>query len=183
MQRQRRSVVSLLVPRSVMSCLLTLPLTIFAQGEGRVIYWSPDGALQAIVTPVHVAEAGFHEHAVEIRSKDGTFLYQRDFSSEDHEHGRCVAYATWSPDSQFFTFSTTSSGGHSTWHTYTFSYVRRPNQIYYLDDFVGGSLSEVLFYFTKPAVFHSKRYNSREDKGVSGKPINVEVDLNSIKFG
>jgi len=166
----------------ILSALLLTPLAVFSQGEGKVVYWSPDKTLQAIVIPLHIAEPDFHEHAVEIHSKEGKLLYKKDYSSEDHEHGRCIVHASWSPDSQFFAFSTTSSGGHSSWHCSSYVYSRRLNEIFYLDDFVGGPLVEAMFNFTSLAVFRSKRLNYKDGKQIAEEPIHVEVDLNKIKF-
>jgi len=46
----------------------------------------------------------------------GAVLATKGFKSPDGEHGRNVQKTEWSPDSQFFVFSTASSGGHSPWH-------------------------------------------------------------------
>jgi hypothetical protein len=153
-----------------------------AQGFGRVVYWSPDDTLQTIVSPTYKEKPDFSEHSVEIRSKTGDLIAKEDYSSPDHEHGRCVLKAGWSPDSNFFAFSTTSSGGHSVWHVSTFAFNRKQKKIFYLDDFVGGALVEKDFYFSSPAVFHSKRNNWTDGKQVSDDPIPVDVDLNNVDF-
>jgi hypothetical protein len=43
----------------------------------------------------------------------------------------------WSPDSQFFIFSTASSGGHSPWHWQTYFYDRKRKTFEEVDDFTG----------------------------------------------
>jgi hypothetical protein len=43
----------------------------------------------------------------------------------------------WTPDSQFFVFSTASSGGHSPWHWQTYLYDRKNNLFKELDDYTG----------------------------------------------
>ncbi|PYJ23221.1 MAG: hypothetical protein DME20_00915 [Verrucomicrobia bacterium] len=67
----------------------------------------------------------------------GTVLATKDFKSPDGEHGRNVQKAEWSPDSQFFVFSTASSGGHSPWHWQTYFYDRKQKLSKELDDFTG----------------------------------------------
>jgi dipeptidyl aminopeptidase/acylaminoacyl peptidase len=161
---------------------LAFSQVVHAQGYGRVVYWSPDDVLQAIVIPSHNEEPYFSEHSVEIRSKAGALLAKEDYSSSDHEHGRCVLKAGWSPDSNFFAYSTTSSGGHSVWHVSTFAFDRKQKKIYYLDELVGGSLVEKDFYFSSPAIFHSKRNNWQDEKQISEDAIPVDVDLNTIDF-
>jgi hypothetical protein len=67
----------------------------------------------------------------------GVVLATKDFKSPDGEHGRNVQKAEWSPDSQFFVFSTASSGGHSPWHWQTYFYDRRRKIFKEVDDFTG----------------------------------------------
>jgi hypothetical protein len=61
----------------------------------------------------------------------------KDFRSSDGEHGRNVQKNEWTPDSQFYVFSTASSGGHSPWHWQTYFYDRRANTFKEVDDFTG----------------------------------------------
>ena len=98
-------------------------------------YESPDKRVIAIVAPVGKSK-GFesYESRVELRSRSGKLLAQRDYSSKDGEHGYCVTNATWTPDSQFFVFSLENSGGHSPWHSPIEFYSRAKNKILSLDD-------------------------------------------------
>jgi hypothetical protein len=155
---------------------------VFAQGHARVVYWSRDHTLQAIVVPKHINDPDFHEHAVEIRTKSGALLHQQDYSSADHDHGRCILEAAWSPDSQFFAFASTSSGGHSSWHTPIYVYKRAPNKIYYLDDAAGGPLVGQHFFFTAPAVIHAQRLNYKDGKKIAEDPIPVSLDLHKASL-
>ena len=67
----------------------------------------------------------------------GAVLATKSFKSPDGEHGRNVQKAEWSPDSQFFVFSTASSGGHSPWHWQTYFYDRKRKVFKEVDDFTG----------------------------------------------
>ncbi len=169
----------MLAPRILLILFASVSLA-HAQGSGRVVYWSPDESLQAIVNPTVKDRADFGEYSVEIKDSKGDLLTKEDYSSPDHEHGRSILKAGWSPDSQFFVFSTASSGGHSAWHVPTFAYARKENRIFYLDDFVGGSLVDKDFYFTSPALFHSKRNNWKDEVQIAEEPLPIEIDLNSI---
>ena len=120
---------------------------------GRVIYVSPDEKLRAVVIPTKKAEGEFHESRVEIQSASAAHVAVNDHSSPDHEHGRGVLKAAWTPDSQFFVYSTTSSGGHSAWHFETFVFVRSLSRFYELDQFAGARLSIQSFHFSTAADF------------------------------
>jgi hypothetical protein len=99
---------------------------------------SPDQQLRACVLSIGThPNPPFNESRVEIRNMDGTVLSTKDFKSPDGEHGRNVQKMEWSPDSQFFVFSTASSGGHSPWHWQTYFYDRKRNTFKEVDDFTG----------------------------------------------
>jgi hypothetical protein len=49
------------------------------------------------------------------------------YASIDGEHGLGVEHASWTPNSAFFVFSTSSSGGHEANHFPTLLYSRRAN--------------------------------------------------------
>jgi hypothetical protein len=99
---------------------------------------SPDQQLRACVLSVgRHPNPPFNESRVEIRNMKGVVLATKDFKSPDGEHGRNVQKDEWSPDSQFFVFSTASSGGHSPWHWQTYFYDRKRNTFKEVDDFTG----------------------------------------------
>ena len=99
---------------------------------------SPDQQLRACVLSVgRHPNPPFNESRVEIRDITGVVLANKDFKSPDGEHGRNVQKAEWSPDSQFFVFSTASSGGHSPWHWQTYFYDRKRKDFKEVDDFTG----------------------------------------------
>jgi hypothetical protein len=99
---------------------------------------SPDQQLRACALSIgkHL-NPPFNESRVEIHDIKGTVLATKDFKSADGEHGRNVQKMEWSPDSQFFVFSTASSGGHSPWHWQTYFYDRKRKVFKEVDDFTG----------------------------------------------
>jgi hypothetical protein len=98
---------------------------------------SPDQHLRACVSSVGKHEAPFNESRIEIHDVNNRILAFKDFRSADGEHGRNVQKNEWAPDSQFYVFSTASSGGHSPWHWQTYFYDRRANTLREVDDFTG----------------------------------------------
>jgi len=105
------------------------------QGPDQAVaksYASPDGKLQAEV----LSKGSAQESRVEVRDQQGVLLASRDYSSRDGEHGQIVDEARWTPDSQFFVFTTYSSGGHSPWQTPTYFFNRRENKIRDLSEFL-----------------------------------------------
>ncbi len=102
---------------------------------GGKVYVSPDGQLRAIVQPS--GKLG-DESRIEIRISHGRRVYRKDFGSSDGEHGKGVAQASWTPDSKFFVWSMTSSGGHHPWSSPIDFYSRRLRSSRSLDAIVGG---------------------------------------------
>jgi hypothetical protein len=99
---------------------------------------SPDQQLRACVLSVgRHPNPPFNESRVEIRNMKGTVLAAKGFKSPDGEHGRNAQKMEWSPNSQFFVFSTASSGGHSPWHWQTYFYDRKTRTFKEVDDFTG----------------------------------------------
>ena len=95
------------------------------------IYPSPDGALRALVFPVDVSlyATPDMESRVVIRTSKGDTLTSKDYSSPRGANGYYVFNAKWSPDSQFFVYSMSSSGGHSPWSFPMMVYSRQKNRI------------------------------------------------------
>ncbi len=94
-------------PRAEMSCQTLAP----------EIFISPDGATHAVVLPVDVSlyATPDMESRVVIRSSKGDTLTSNDHSSPRGDNGYYVYAAKWSPDSDFFVYSLTSSAGHQPW--------------------------------------------------------------------
>jgi hypothetical protein len=140
------------------------------------IYPSPDKGLRALVLPV---EADLHatpdmESRVVIRSADGKLLTSKDYSSPRGANGYYVAHARWSPDSQFFVFSTASSGGHSPWSFPTWVFSREKNVIVSFNKMIGDNpTTSEEFKFSGP---HTVTATTWEKPG-SDNRIPVAVDL------
>ena len=73
------------------------------------------------------------ESNLEFYSPKNQMLCSLDYSSEDGEHGFRVVKAAWTPDSNYFVFSLSSSGGHQPWHAPTLFYSTRDNTVRSLD--------------------------------------------------
>jgi len=109
---------------------------------------SPDGKYLAIVIPLPKAPYGSGESKIEIHVKDA-IVSSASYSSEDGEHGFGVERAKWSPDSKFFVYSMSSSGGHQSWHFPTYFISVNDFKTRYLDDYVG-SITQPKIVFTPP---------------------------------
>jgi len=153
-------------PRAEGSCLTVRPQ----------VYPSPDQTLRAVIFPV-----GLDLHAtpdiesrVVIRANDAKLLTSKDYSSPRGANGYYVVRARWSPDSQFFVYSMSSSGGHSPWSFPTWVYSRQKNLIISFNEIIGGNptVSED-FNFLGP---HTVTATTWEKAG-SDKRIPIVVDL------
>lgn len=136
-------------------------------------YTAPDGSLRVVVAPVS-KEAGRSEYEsrIEFRSIDGKIACVLDYSSEDSEHGFGVVKAEWTPDSQYFVFSLTSSGGHQAWHAPTQFFSRKDRKIRTLDDYVAAAgISNADFRLVAPNAIKTEVW--REEKAV---PITLKLD-------
>ncbi|MGD1026926.1 hypothetical protein [Candidatus Binatus soli] len=125
--------------QKLLTVLLVLQILVFgsyrsarAEAPGQVIA-SPDGALRALIIPLH-NNGGFEESRVEIHGTGDKLLCTKDDSSNEGEHGLKVEKGRWTPDSRFFVYNTTSSGGHQAWHSPTFFYSRANNRIRNLEE-------------------------------------------------
>ena len=92
-------------PRAELSCSNVKPQ----------VYPSPDGSLRAVVYPVDISlnATPDMESRVVIRTSKGDTLTSKDYASPRGFNGYYVVNAQWSPDSKFFVYSMSSSGGHS----------------------------------------------------------------------
>jgi hypothetical protein len=104
------------------------------------IFVSPDKALRALIYPADVSlnATPDMESRVVIRSSAGDTLTSKDYSSPRGMNGYYVYVAKWSPDSRFFVFSMTSSGGHSPWSFPIMVYDRKSSVIANFSDMIDG---------------------------------------------
>ena len=119
---------------------------------------SPDQKLVSVIVPLgrdlkskHIEEDSEYECRIDIYDSKNHRIWSKDFSSTDQDHGRGVAFESWSPDSNFFVFSTVSSGGHHPWQYFTYVFNRQNNAIICLDDLIG-PVVQSKFSFSSPDV-------------------------------
>jgi hypothetical protein len=159
-------------PRSESSCSNAKP----------VIYASPDGALRGVVLPVDVSlyATPDMESRVVIRTSKGDTLTSKDYSSPRGTNGYYVVNAKWSPDSQFFVYSMSSSGGHSPWSFPLMVYSRQKKRIAALSDMIDGKPTvSADFHFSGP---HTLVASTWKQPGAWEDKVPVIVDL-EVAFG
>ena len=165
---------TLLLVFVMVSAMAAAEPTRFAKQEKRVRqYPVPDGSARVVVVPVG-KEAGRSEYESRItfQSNDGKIACTLDYSSEDSEHGFGVVKAEWTPDSQYFVFSLTSSGGHQAWHAPTQFLSREDGTVRTLDDYFAAGISKAEFRLVAPSVVKTE---VAEDKSVA-----VSVNLAAL---
>jgi hypothetical protein len=141
------------------------------------IYPSPDGTLRALVLPVDVSlhATPDMESRVVIRTSKGDTLTSKDYSSPRGANGYYVVSAKWSPDSQFFIYSMSSSGGHSPWSYPMAVYGRGKNLIAKFSDMINGNPTiSGDFNFTGP---HTVVASTWKQPGSLDDKVPVTVDL------
>ena len=153
-------------PRAESSCLTVKPQ----------VYPSPDQTVRAVILPVDV---DLHatpdmESRVVIRANDAKLLTSKDYSSPRGANGYYVVRAKWSPDSQFFVYTMSSSGGHSPWSFPTWVYSRQKNLFASFNEMIGRNptVSED-FSFSGPHTVTAFTW----EKAGSDKQIPIVVDL------
>src|SRR5215470_12479536 len=142
------------------------------------IYPSPDGALRALVFPVDVSlyATPDMESRVVIRASNSDTLTSKDYSSPRGANGYYVVNAKWSPDSQFFVYSMSSSGGHSPWSFPIMVYSRKEKRIAKFSDMIDGkpTLSPD-FRFTAPNTLDARTWKAPGDLD-DKVPVSVSLD-------
>ena len=155
-------------PREEGSCLTADPQS----------FPAPDGATLALVFPadLDLNTTPDMESRVAFRGKDGQLLNSRSFASARGANGYYVVNGAWSPDSQFFVFSLTSSGGHSPWSFPTWVFSRETRAIVSFNQMIKGrpTLSPD-FTFVGP---HTVTATTWEKEGSQTKlPITVDLAI------
>jgi hypothetical protein len=146
------------------------------------IYPSPDGAARAVVFPADISldSTPDMESRVVLRGSKGDTLTSKDHSSPRGMNGYYVVTAKWSPDSQFFVYSLSSSGGHSPWSFPMMVYGRKKNVIAAFSDMIQGNPTvSGDFNFTGP---HSVTASTWKQPGSPDDKVPVTVDLDAA-FG
>jgi dipeptidyl aminopeptidase/acylaminoacyl peptidase len=134
-------------------------------------YISPDGRFVAHVVPLPKARYGSGESKIIIKTNKGKILYSKDYGSEDGKHGFGVVRAAWTPDSQFFVYSMSNSGGHQPWHTPIKFISITDFKAHSLDDYVG-PIMDPNFELNKPNIIRAdKRKDSLETE-----PFEIRLD-------
>ena len=133
--------------------------------------------LHAVVLPVDVSlyATPDMESRVVIRTSDGNTLNSEDHSSPRGEQGYHVYAAKWSPDSAFFMYSLTSSGGHQPWSFPIMVYSRKRNAIAKFSDMIGG-LPTLLGSFDVSGP-NSLTAATWKEQGAFDDPVPVTADL------
>lgn len=138
-------------------------------------YFAPDRGARVVIVPVG-KQLGRedYESRIEFRGTANTLYCGLDYSSPDSEHGFGVVRARWTPDSQYFVFSLTSSGGHQAWHAPTQFFSRRKRIIRTLDDYADAPISSPYFELQAPNTV--KTSVARQD----GKDVAVSFKLDTL---
>lgn len=124
-------------------------------------YKSPDKTIVATIISTERPEAT-SESRIEFRTTAGEILGHADYSSGDGEHGYGVVKAAWTPDSQFFIYSLTSSGGHQAWHSPVKFFSRKEKKVFSLDNALRDSVSNPQFDVTAPDIVTVELYFSEK---------------------
>jgi hypothetical protein len=115
-------------------------------------YFSPDRQMRAVIV---ADDPQPHRRAAESRvliyRSNGTIASAVDYSSPDGAHGFGVVKAAWTPDSQFFVYSMTSSGGHQPWKSPTYFYSRKNNKTQGIEQTLGKPVLSPDFTLSAPA--------------------------------
>jgi hypothetical protein len=159
-------------PRAEMSCQTLAP----------EVFVSPDKATHALVYPMDISlyATPDMESRVVFRSSDGTTLTSQDYSSPRGANGYYVFHGQWSPDSQYFVFSMSSSGGHSPWSFPTKVYAVKKKLVANFSDMIGGNPTvSGQFQFSGP---HTLVASTWQKPGATDDAVPVSVDLDAA-FG
>lgn len=141
------------------------------------IYPSPDGTLRALVYPVDISlnATPDMESRVVIRSSKGETLMSKDYASPRGFNGYYVVNAKWSPDSKFFVYSMSSSGGHSPWQFPIAVYSSAKKVFGQFSDMIKGNPTlSADFKFTGP---HTLVASTWKQAGSLDDKVPVTVDL------
>jgi hypothetical protein len=160
---------------SLLAMLILLVGTTYASHKKDQKYESPDGNYIAYVIALPKAPYGSGESKIIIKTKKGKTLRSKSYWSEDGEHGYGVEKAAWTPDSLFFVYSMSSSGGHQAWNFPTFVISMHGLKIRSLDDHFG-PITDPDFELKSPDIFKT----TGRDKATLDE-ANFEIRLNQLR--
>jgi hypothetical protein len=136
-------------------------------------YTSPDGSAHVVIVPVSKEKGrSDYESRIEFRARHGKVDCALEYSSDDNEHGFGVVKAEWTPDSQYFVFSLTSSGGHQAWHAPTQFLSLKDGMVRTLDDYFVAEITGAEFHIVAPNTVRTHIWE--------GKPIPVSIKLEAL---
>lgn len=141
-------------------------------------FTSPDKTLIVSVQPVDKSlnATPDMESRVEIRSSIGGALTFKDYSSPGGTNGYYVLNAKWSLDSQFFVYSTMSSGGHSPWSFPIWVYSVKKSQFANFSDMINGSPTvSGDFTISKPHTLNARTWKQPGDL-TDKVPLSVDLE-------
>jgi hypothetical protein len=156
-------------PRQEQSCQTLVPQ----------IFASPDGKTHALVLAddVSLFATPDMESRVVFRTSAGDTLTSQDYSSPRGTDGAYVFHAQWSPDSQYFVFSMSSSGGHSPWSFPMMVYGVKQNSVAKFSDMINGNPTvSGQFQFSGP---HTVVASTWKQPGDLTDQVPVSVDLDA----
>lgn len=114
--------------------LIFVPILLLGSSQKRLkSYFSPDKAITATIMTISPGKNQTGESNVEFRTSSRRLIGAKSFLSKDQAHGLGVLQAMWSFDSNYFVFSTVSSGGRRAGQFPTFYFNRTTSKIYMLD--------------------------------------------------
>lgn len=143
----------------------------------RSTFTSPDKTLIASVQAVDKSlnATPDMESNVVIRSSAGATVASKNYSSPGGANGYYVLNAKWSPDSQYFTYSMMSSGGHSPWSFPIWVYSAKKKLFASFSDMIGGSPTvSGDFTIAEP---HTLNASTWKEPGDLTDKVPVSVDL------
>jgi hypothetical protein len=115
-------------------------------------YISPDGkSIASVLASRHSGES-----KIIIKTNKGKILCSKDYGSKDGEHGFGIVRAAWTPDSHFFVYSMSNSGGHQPWHSPIEFFSITDIKIHSLDDYVG-AIMDPNFELKKPDIIKADK--------------------------
>jgi len=150
-------------------CIFLIFSTLAYSAEEKE-YTSPNR--EYIASVVAVGQSG--ESKVVVKTKDGRPICSKNYASEDGGHGFGVEKAAWTPDSRFFVYSMSSSGGHQPWH-FPAEFCSIPRSTTRsLDDYIG-SITSPDFETKAPDIVKGKKIGKEIDD-----QVDFEVRLSSL---